>query len=145
MRGIFFRPKKQNKLHAQKTTYQGIEFASVRECTRYQELLLLQRAGKISDLELQVVYDLIPDCYEVVETGEYYKTGAKKGQPKTKRVCVERGVRYIADFKYTDTATGETVVEDAKGYRDTASATYKVFVLKRKLMLCIHGIKVREV
>lgn len=142
---MFFRPKRRNKLHAQKTTYNGIEFDSAAECRRYQELLMLQKAGKISDLELQVVYDLIPDCYEVVETGEYYVKGDKKGQPKTKRVCIERGVKYIADFKYIDTVTGETVVEDVKGYRDPASASYKVFVLKRKLMLCLHGIKVREV
>lgn len=142
---MFFRPRKTNKLHAQKITYQGIEFDSIRECTRYQELLLLQSAGKISNLQLQVVYELLPDYHEVIETGEYYVKGAKKWQPKTKRICVEHGVRYIADFQYTDTETGETVVEDSKGYRNPKCATYQVFALKRKLMLCIHGIKVREV
>ena len=142
---MFYRPKKRNKLHAVKTEYNGIEFDSVAECRRYQELLLLLRAEEISELERQVVYDLIPDFYEILETGEVYKAGAKRGQPKTKRVCIERGIKYIADFKYIDNKTGETVVEDVKGYRDTSSATYKVFIIKRKLMLCIHGIRVREV
>lgn len=142
---MFFRPKSRNKLNAQKIKYDGIEFDSMSECYRYQDLKILQMRGEIADLELQVVYDLIPDHYAMVETGEVYKRGSKKGQPKTKRVCIEQGVKYIADFKYTITKTGETVVEDVKGYRDTSAATYKVFVLKRKLMLHIYGIRVVEI
>ena len=49
-----------------------------------------------------------------------------------------------ADFVYTDTATGEKIVEDAKGFRDPHSATYQVFVIKRKLMRHVHGIKILE-
>ncbi len=49
----------------------------------------------------------------------------------------ERAVTYIADFVYTE--NGETVVEDAKGVRTQA------YVLKRKLMLERHGIRIREV
>ena len=40
---------------------------------------------------------------------------------------------------------GETVVEDSKGFRDTSSAAYRLFVMKRKMMLYFHGITVREV
>ena len=40
---------------------------------------------------------------------------------------------------------GETVVEDSKGYRNPSSAPYAKFVLKRKLMLWIHGIRITEV
>ena len=50
---------------------------------------------------------------------------------------------YIADFVYVK--GGQTVVEDAKGYRDTSSAMYKVFIIKRKLMLWRYGLSVKEV
>ena len=49
----------------------------------------------------------------------------------------ERSVKYIADFVYEE--NGRMVVEDAKGFRP------KDYIIKRKLMLWIHGIKVREV
>ena len=50
----------------------------------------------------------------------------------------ERAVKYIADFRYVDN-NGKTVVEDTKGVRTP------VYILKRKLMLRVHGIRVREV
>ena len=50
----------------------------------------------------------------------------------------ERAVKYIADFRYID-QEGKTVVEDTKGVRTP------VYILKRKLMLRVHGIRVREV
>lgn len=81
---------------------------------------------------------LIPPKYE-----EIPRIG-KRGKPiKPKRRCIERGLSYVADFVYIDNATGEKVVEDAKGYR--GGATYQLFVHKRKLMLEIYGIKVVEV
>lgn len=135
--------RRTNKLGNRSVTIDGITFASIREGNRYCELKLLQRAGKISNLELQKRYELIPARYEEVETGEYYKVGSKKGQPKTKKVCVEQAVDYVADFVYEE--NGKTVVEDAKGFRDPSSATYKVFVIKRKLMLWVHGIRIKEV
>lgn len=132
-----------NKLGNRSITIDGIKFQSIREGNRYCELKLLQRAGKISNLELQKRYELIPAYYEVVETGEYYKVGSKKGQPKTKKVCKELAVDYVADFVYEE--NGNTIVEDSKGFRDPSSATYKVFVIKRKLMMWKYGIFVREV
>ena len=50
----------------------------------------------------------------------------------------ERAVKYIADFRYVD-HEGNTVVEDTKGVRTP------VYILKRKLMLRVHGIRIREV
>ena len=50
----------------------------------------------------------------------------------------ERAANYIADFVYED-AQGVTVVEDTKGFRT------RDFILKRKLMLYVHGIRVQEV
>ncbi len=137
------RKKYYRKLNNQSITIDGIEFQSKKEGRRYSELKLLQRAGQISDLELQKRYELIPAQYETIETGEYYKVGSKKGQPKTKEVCIEQSLVYIADFVYKE--NGQTVVEDVKGFRDTSSATYAKFVIKRKLMLYIHGIRVKEV
>lgn len=142
LRGMVPRMKK-TKLNNESITIDGIEFQSKREGKRYSELKLLERAGKISDLELQKKYELIPAQYETVETGEHYKKGSKKGQPKTKKVCIEQSVCYTADFVYKE--NGQTIVEDAKGYRDPSSAPYAKFVLKRKLMLWVHGIKVREI
>ena len=135
--------RRNNKLGNRSITIDGIKFDSRREGNRYCELKLLQRAGKISNLELQKRYELIPAHYETVETGEYYKVGSKKGQPKTKRVCKELAVDYVADFVYEE--NGKTIVEDSKGFRDPSSATYKVFVIKRKLMLWKYGIFVKEV
>ena len=50
----------------------------------------------------------------------------------------ERAVKYIADFRYVD-HEGKTVVEDTKGVKTP------VWIIKRKLMLRVHGIRVREV
>lgn len=127
--------KGKNKLHAQKTTIDGIIFDSKHEANRYCELKLLQRAGKISDLKLQVPYELIPPQYET-ET-----VIMKSGKEKEKQVLIERGVKYLADFEYYK--DGKKVVEDAKGYK--GGATYGEFVLKRKMMLYFHGVKVVEV
>ena len=123
------KPKKGNKLHAEKvdmTMPDGtlMHFDSKREARRYMELWLMQGAGEISGLRTQVKYELIPK--------QVHKDGTK-----------EKGIEYVADFVYEQ--GGETVVEDSKGFRDTSSAAYRVFVMKRKMMLYFHGITVREV
>ena len=130
---------KYNKYSAKKTMVDGIEFDSRKEARRYQELLLLQRAGEIQSLRLQEKFLLIPSQFERVETGEYYKIGAKKGIPKTKEVCVEQPVVYVADFTYIE--DGKLVVEDTKS---DATKTPQ-YIIKRKLMLHKYGIKIREV
>ena len=139
----FYYQQGGNKLGNKKVVINGETFDSQREYNRWCELKLMQRAKIISDLRRQVLFELIPAHYEAVPTGEYYKIGEKKGQPKYKDVCIEQALTYIADFAYTQ--NGKTVVEDAKGYRDPSSAPYAKFVIKRKLMLYIHGIKVKEV
>ena len=103
-----------------RTEIDGIKFASRHEASRYAELKLLEKAGLITNLQLQRVYTLI---------------GAQKDKDgKT----LERPVKYIADFVYTD-SDGKTVVEDAKGIRTD------VYKIKRKLMLSIYGIRIHEV
>ena len=119
--------EKQNKLKAEKVTLplpDGTEhtFDSKKEARIYTELRIRQKAGEISDLRLQVAYDLIPK--------------QKLSSGKT-----ERGVKYVADFVYTE--NGEEKVVDAKGYR--GGSAYAVFVIKRKLMKWVHNIEVIEV
>ena len=80
-----------NKYRNIKTTIDGITFASKKEGNRYRELLLLQRAGEISELELQPVFDLLIN-------------GIKIG-------------KYIADFKYREGSQGKYIVEDCKGIK----------------------------
>ena len=124
-----------SKYRAKKTQYNGIIFDSKKEAERYRELLLLERAGKISALERQKVYELIPAQYAVSE--EVYTKGKNKGQHK-RGALLERAVVYKADFKYVD-ENGYTVVEDTKGVKT------KDYIIKRKLMLFNYGISIREV
>ena len=91
------KPKK-SKYGAVKTEVDGIMFDSKREASRYQELRLLEQAGEIANLRLQVPYILFPKN----EHG--------------------RALKYIADFVYTDD-TGALVVEDAKGH---STDVYKI-------------------
>lgn len=101
-----------------KVIHDGIEFDSMKEAHRYCELKLMQRAGLISDLRLQVQYELIP----------------------TQRIdgkLAEKAVNYVADFVYKQ--NGQTVVEDTKGMRT------REYIIKRKLMLWVHGIRIREI
>ena len=124
-----------NKYGNQKVVYLGEVFDSKREMYRYMDLRMLLTCGAISNLRRQVVYELIPVQRE--KSTRVYKKGRKKGQPIEGKI-IEKAVTYIADFVYTDNATGKEVVEDAKGMRT------RDYVIKRKLMLYIHGIKIRE-
>ena len=106
-----------SKYHSRKVTWDGIEFDSQKEAQRYRELWLLKKAGEITNLQRQVRFELIP----------------------TQRVdgkVVERSVTYVADFVYED--HGEIVLEDVKGLRT------REYILKRKLMLYMKGIRIKE-
>ena len=124
-----------NKYGNKKITYQGEVFDSKREAKRYQELKLLEKCGAIYGLRRQIKYTLIPVQRE--KSTRVYTKGRKKGQPIEGKV-IEKAVTYIADFVYSDSATAEVVVEDTKGMRT------KDYIIKRKLMLYIHGIKIQE-
>ncbi len=125
-----------NKYGNKKVVIDGVVFDSKREARRYQELKLLERCGAVKDLRRQVTFELIPAQRE--KSTRVYSKGRKKGQPIEGKV-IEKAVTYKADFTYIDVATGKTVVEDSKGMRT------RDYILKRKLMLYIHGIKIQEV
>lgn len=121
-------------------TEDGLKFDSKKEHKRYCELKLLERAGKISGLVRQPKFELIPTQKE--DSTECYKRGPNKGQPKPGYV-IEKACTYVGDFAYWQ--DGKYIVEDVKGYQDPRSAAYAKFVIKRKLMLWVHGIQVKEV
>lgn len=108
------------KYHNKQTTFNGIEFDSKKEAQRYAELLLLQRAGEITDLQRQKKFLLIPS-------------------QRIDGKVVERECAYYADFVYYEKRSGNLVVEDTKGMRT------KDYIIKRKLMLQIYGIQIKEV
>lgn len=112
----------------------GIVHDSQKEAMRWEQLLLLEKAGKIKGLTRQVAYELLPAQYETYE--RYSKNGARL---KDGVKLIERKVNYVADFVYTDAETGVNIVEDTKGVRT------KDYILKRKLMYAVHGIKIREI
>lgn len=124
------------KYNAQKATIDGITFDSRKEANRYLELKLLERGGVISDLRLQVEFELIPNQYATE------KRYGKNGKPlKDKQVLLERKCCYLADFVYTDNETKEMVVEDTKS-PITRTPEYRI---KKKLMLYRYGIRIKEV
>lgn len=67
---------RRRKYGNRKTTIGGTEFDSLKEARRYQELLLLERAGRITDLQTQVKYVLIPTQREA--SFEVYRSGPNK-------------------------------------------------------------------
>ncbi len=95
----------------------GQVFDSVKEFHRWGCLRLLERAGRISDLKRQVKYKLIP-----AQRDEHGK-------------LIERELSYIADFTYYE--SGKLVVENCKGCQT------EVFKVKKKLMLWVHGIRIK--
>lgn len=108
-----------SKYNSKKTVVDGQQFDSKKEARRYQELLLLEKAGEIKNLSRQVKFVLIPSQRD--ENGK----------------VVERECSYKADFTYEEGI--KTVVEDVKGFRT------KEYIIKRKLMLWQYGIRIREV
>lgn len=108
-----------SKYHSQRTFSSGKMYDSRREAERARILRLMQKAGEITNLKEQVKFELIPAQY-------------------INGKCIERAVTYIADFTYTD-KSGNLIVEDAKGVRT------EKYIIKRKLMLYVYGIRVQEV
>ena len=95
------------KYKSKKTIVDDIQFDSRLEAKRYTELKLLQKSGKIKELQLQPSFELIPS----------FKKNGKTFRKST----------YKADFQYIDTETGKTIVEDVKGFKT------ELYKLKKKL------------
>ena len=128
----------RNKYYSKKISADGMIFDSKKEFKRWNELRMLEKSGQIRDLKRQVKFVLIPAQREPDTIGP--KGGIKPGR------LLEREVAYIADFTYLqplpfadEADTGVLVVEDTKGMRT------KDYILKRKMMLYFHGIRIKEV
>ncbi len=111
-----------NKYHAKKWELDGQLFDSHAEARRWQELRYLLRVGVISRLERQTPFELIP----------------VQKDPATGKV-LERAVTYKADFTYWE--NGKYIVEDVK----SEATKTREYILKRKLMLWVHGVRITEV
>ena len=94
-----------NKYRNKKVQIDRYVFDSQLEGRRYRELALLERAGEIKNLRLQVPF-LLQDSFK--KNGKTY-----------------RKIEYIADFVYEE--KGQTIVEDTKGMKTD------VFKIKQKL------------
>jgi len=108
-----------SKYHNRKTEVNGITFDSMAEARRYEELLILERAHKISNLECQPKFHLV-DGYKKCPECKKFITKTRRGHSK---ICPDCGSEllvfqtryYIADFRYMDDA-GNIIIEDVKGF-----------------------------
>lgn len=113
---------KKSKYHNVKVEVDGIKFDSGREAKRYKALKELQRLGIISELRLQIPYELCPAQYVLGFNG--------------KQICARRSMKYIADFVYIRDRV--EIVNDSKGF---LTPEYKQ---KKNLMRRIYGIEILE-
>lgn len=105
-----------NKYRNVKTFVDDIKFDSKREAARYNDLKILEQAKVISDLKLQVPFELAPSVHVA---------GRKKP-----------ALRYVSDFTYVE--NGKLVINDVKG------KLTDVYILKRHLMMSVHGLEILE-
>lgn len=111
--------RRMTKYRAVKCQYDGITFDSKKERARYIELKILEKAGEISHLRLQVPFVLVP-----------------KEKDAAGRTL--RAVKYYADFVYFD-KNERLHIEDVKGVRT------KEYILKKRLMWHINRLNIEEV
>ena len=98
-----------NKYHNTKIIIDGIKFDSKKEGNRYKELKLLEKAGIIDNLKLQVPFEVQPSF-----------------KYKNKTI---RAITYKADFVYFNNEKNKMIIEDTKGMKT------EVYKLKRKMMM----------
>jgi len=92
-------------------TVNGIKFDSKAEYKRFVELESLQKAGKISNLQMQKDFELQPSFQD--------NQGEKR-----------RSIKYIADFVYKENEA--IIVEDLKSKITAKDSTY---IIKKKMLL----------
>jgi len=115
---------KPAKYRNKKVVFDGIKFASARECERYVELKALANSGKITNLVLQPKYWLRCGNNDIKIRSERYPNG--------------RRASYTADFEFIDDL-GKKHVEDVKGMDTNVSR------LRRAIVEAQYGIRVEIV
>jgi hypothetical protein len=119
------KPAKYGNVKTKRVTEKKeITFGSMKEASRYDELMFMLKAGEIRKLKLQHEFTL----------------QAAYTTPEGERI---RAIRYLADFSYERKVGGHwvPVVEDVKS-RPTKTPSYQ---MKRKLMQERLGIEVVEI
>lgn len=124
-----------SKYKNKKTEVDGIVFDSGKEASYYRFLKEQEEVGEISNLRMQVSYEIIPAVWE--DQVVHLKT-----KDKVVRHCVQRATHYVADFVYTVTATGLEEIIDVKSAITRKNPAYR---LKKKLMRAFHNIEVIEI
>lgn len=100
------------------TAVDGKYFASKKEARRYADLKLLESAGEIESLQTHKSFPLNLDGHNLGT--------------------------YVSDFYYRKAkGSREWVVEDVKGQK--SGVPYDLFTLKKRLMLALYGVEVREI
>lgn len=107
------------KYHNKKVKYDGYTFDSIREKNYYIKLKLLEKSGKIKELELQKEFELQPS----------FKLNNK----------TSRKITYRADFTYKTTEDDKLHVIDVKGFKTD------VYKLKKKLFEYKYRIEIEEI
>jgi len=125
----------RSKYHNKKVVIDGHKFDSQKEGRYYLYLKNLLEQGAISNLRMQVPYEVIPAIWE--DEVKHLKT-----KDKTVKKCVQRATYYLADFVYTVTETGKEEVIDVKSAATKKKESYR---LKKKMMRAFNGIDVIEV
>lgn len=116
-----FNEKKSGRIPHERVKVGDLEFDSLAEKDRYLELLVMQKAGVITELTCHPQWQLIPS-------------------QKVPGHQTLRGHRYTADFSYK--RDGELVIEDVKSERTREERDY---IINRKLMWMLLGLYVEEV
>ena len=119
---LFPKQMAKQKYGSKSVEQDGEKFDSKKEARRWLELQRLAAAGKISQLERQVVFELAPPVR---------LEGEKRMKP---------ALRYIADATYIE--AGQLVVEDTKSPATRKTAAYRI---KKHLMKSVHGMDIKEV
>lgn len=128
-----------SKYHNKKTVVDGITFDSLKESRYYLFLKDKVKSGEITDLQMQVPFEVIPAVYGEKTVIKHLKKGDKV---ITKRCVIQKATHYLADFVYTVVATGQKEVVDVKSEATKKKESYR---LKKKMMLAFLGISIIEV
>ena len=118
----YWRARPGSKYGNVKVELDGHTFDSKKEAARYAELKWLEDIRAISDLKLQVPFELQPGFKD------------RKGKR-------HRAITYVADFTYYDCDKGEEIIEDVKS---PATRKNPVYRLKKKMM-AYKGYEITEV
>ena len=155
--------QRRSKYGNTKTERHGIMFHSEKEANRYDQLLYMQMAGEISELETQKKFHFeLPDMLAMLEEQgaiqildidkihapalRYFRCNNKYGDKPTGKIT-----SYTCDFYYYDNNTQEWVVEDTKANpqgqehsKKRGNETDPVYLLKKATLYVFYGISIKE-